>query len=572
MRYDVAKTMIQLASRFWILICILGLPALADSKAPTGPLSPVIRPPSGKLFRFRLPQEPLTLDWNQGTIHPLLIQNIMRGLYRVGDNGEIVPDLVQSAQVMEKGKKWIFKLKPKVLWSDGAPLTADHAVASLKRLLDPSTRSRFAFLLFDIEGARVYNQGNIHGTDEEKAPLGIRVISELTFEITLKRPAPFLPAILTHSATFPIRPDLAERWADHWINPRHLATLGSFKVTDWLRQTRLILSPHPHSGHADQSPRPWFEKVEAWVILDDKTARNLYQWGHLEFMTDPDLGLKAHPDLAYMETPAPTFVGIGPGHPLTSARAGVLALSAALDRTQLPKVLNVPHRPALDYCPPEVWKHLSAASTPANEDVTSGWFLDTIPPQGAPELAKSLMKEALLEIEEKVRKNLPPLVLWHTRHSEYFELARWIQEQWRSKLGLRVTLASVNPERFELTLGRNPKPLFLQVESAAFPDPDAFFSLFATHNPRNLGRWRDSDYENWLQKAKHGPHRRDHYTKISRRLLVEKPAIIPLYFATVSYLVKPYVKDLAFSPAARVDFSSASYLPNEARSTPESGR
>src|SRR4051812_34127959 len=71
-----------------------------------------IHPPSGKLFRFRLPFEPATLDWTLGDVPILVIQNAMRGLYRVDQDGKILPDLVESEFISEDHRTWSFHLKP----------------------------------------------------------------------------------------------------------------------------------------------------------------------------------------------------------------------------------------------------------------------------------------------------------------------------------------------------------------------------------------------------------------------------------------------------------------------------
>lgn len=49
---------------------------------------------------------------------------ISRGLTRVGENGEILPDLAESWQTEEEGKKYIFKLQKGLSWVDGKPFTA----------------------------------------------------------------------------------------------------------------------------------------------------------------------------------------------------------------------------------------------------------------------------------------------------------------------------------------------------------------------------------------------------------------------------------------------------------------
>jgi oligopeptide transport system substrate-binding protein len=509
---------------------------LLSALAVAAPANP--RPPAGKLFRIRLPFEPATLDWNLGDVPIPVIQNAMRGLYRVDETGKVVPDLVADATVKDEGRTWIFHLKPGVRWSDGVPLSASHVTESFRRLLHPSTASTYAYFLFDLEGA--------YGFHEGKADLlGLKVLTELSFELRLAHETPYLPAILTHWVTYPIRPDLIARYKDKWTEPPNLETLGPYQIKEWSRQTRIVMTRNPHA-----EPKPWFERIEAWVIADDNTALNLYDTGHLELMTDPGQAAGKRPELFHRPSPISYFVGIGPGHPLTQSRAGILALSAALDRTEIPKALGAPHRPTLDLCPPEIWSALGPAPVDS--------YLDTIPLEGAPALARSLLKDAGFP----PGKAVPPLKLRYFNRPAIKELAEWLQAQWKQKLGLAVTLEGQDPKSYWADLTANPAPLFLNSKGAAYPDPDAYFRLFADRNPQNLGRWSDEDYDKWMDEAQRkgaAAERRGLYVQASRRLLVEKPGILPLYFRHTGYLVKPYVKGLVINPLTSVDLTSASY-------------
>jgi peptide/nickel transport system substrate-binding protein len=61
-----------------------------------------------------------TIDEIPDEIQPF----ISRGLTRVGEDGEIIPDLAESWQTEDKGKKYIFKLQKGLTWVDGKPFTA----------------------------------------------------------------------------------------------------------------------------------------------------------------------------------------------------------------------------------------------------------------------------------------------------------------------------------------------------------------------------------------------------------------------------------------------------------------
>jgi|GEM_PF-1587818 len=517
------------------LIALLSVLALhVGTHALAAPPNPTNHAPGGQLLRFRLPFETASLDWNLGDIPIPVIQNTQRGLYRVDAEGKVIKDLVESSQTSAEGKVWQFKVKDGIFWSDGMPVTADHCVASLKRLLDPQLASSYAYFLFDVEGA----SANPSGSDPK-----IRVINSTTFEIRLTRAVPYLPALLTHWTTYPIRPDLIARYRDHFTNPEHMAYTGPFKITEVRPQIRIVMERNTKA----ETPAKLF-RLEGWILADDNTSLNLYEGSHLEFITDPGIGASKHKDLQWKPSPITYFVGIGAKHPLTSSRAGVLALTAALDRTQIPKALGAPHRPALGFVPPEIWSILGSIPSDAT--------LDTIPLSGSKALAKNLLKDAGWASGAKV----PPITLRYFNRPQMRELAEWLQEQWRKNLGIPVELESADTKSYWSQLETKPANLFLNSKGTSYPDPDVFFRLFLSSSMQNYGRWADTEYDTWVAQASSHQDpaaRRDLYVKASRKLLVEKPALIPLYFRATGYLFKPFVKDVVINPLTSVDFEKA---------------
>ncbi len=519
-----------------VVLALAFLAGLSSAAAP--PESPRVKgPPSGKIFRFRIPFEPTTLDWNLGDVPIAVVQNVMRGLFRVDDRGRVVPDMVDTFESKGGGKVWTFRLRNGLVWSDGTPLIAKHAADSLRRLLAPATASGYAHFLFEIEGARAFNR-------DGKATLGISTPDALTLEVRLERETAFLPAILTHWVTYPVRLDRIEEYSDHWKNPERIAVLGSFRISEWQPQTRVVLLPNAYA-----ETKPWFSRAEGWIVHDDSTALNLYNTGHLEFMTDPGAESSKHPHLSFRPSPIVYFLGIGPGHPLTSSRAGVLALSAAIRRSEIPTALGAPHRPTLDLCPPEIWATLG--TPPTNSSI------DTIPLEGTPTLARALLKEAGFPDPLK----MPPLTLRYFNRPAMKLLAEWLQGLWKKELGIEVRLQGDETKSYWTSLAHDSAPLFVSSKGASYPDPDSFFRLFESAGYQNLGRWSDADFDRLVRESvsQRGSERLASLVAASRRLLVERPAAIPLYFRATGYLTQPFVEGIEINPLTSVDFSRAKY-------------
>lgn len=64
-----------------------------------------------------------------------------RGLMKVGQDLQAVPDLAESVVASDGGKTYTVKLRPGLRWSDGEPLTAQDIIFTFETLADPEFKS-----------------------------------------------------------------------------------------------------------------------------------------------------------------------------------------------------------------------------------------------------------------------------------------------------------------------------------------------------------------------------------------------------------------------------------------------
>lgn len=77
----------------------------------------------------------------------IVLNNVMEGLYRLGKDNKPVPGVAESHEVSEDGKTYTFKLRKDAKWSNGDPVTAHDFVFAWKRVLDPKTKSEYAYIM-----------------------------------------------------------------------------------------------------------------------------------------------------------------------------------------------------------------------------------------------------------------------------------------------------------------------------------------------------------------------------------------------------------------------------------------
>lgn len=173
--------------------------------------------------------EPLSLDPHKisGTWENNIVGNMFVGLTTEDSKGEPIPGMAERWEVSEDGRTWTFFLRH-ALWSDGETCDAHDFAFAFRRILDPVNTAEYASLLYPIKNAEAIVAG--HVSPEE---VGVTALDDLTLEIQLEHPAPYLPQLLMHYTSYPVPKHIVERHGDDWIHPENIAVNGAFTLVKW---------------------------------------------------------------------------------------------------------------------------------------------------------------------------------------------------------------------------------------------------------------------------------------------------------------------------------------------------
>lgn len=111
------------------------------------------------------------------------------GLFHVDDNGKLKKDLVKEYEIEDDDDQGIYRITMELnetYWSDGAVVSAKDVLFAWKRLLDPSTVSDAAALLYEIRNAYDAKNGNCSVDD-----IGVYAIDNATLQIDFEQPIDF---------------------------------------------------------------------------------------------------------------------------------------------------------------------------------------------------------------------------------------------------------------------------------------------------------------------------------------------------------------------------------------------
>src|SRR5215470_17915029 len=99
--------------------------------------------------------EPETLDPQKltGVPEANITYDLFEGLTTLDAHANPVPGAAKSWDVSDDGKVYTFHLREDAKWSNGDPVTADDAVYTLRRVVDPKTAAEYAYIYAPIKNA-----------------------------------------------------------------------------------------------------------------------------------------------------------------------------------------------------------------------------------------------------------------------------------------------------------------------------------------------------------------------------------------------------------------------------------
>ena len=588
----------------WALILALGGSAGACQRPKTDTWgSPQPRHAADELWLAGA-GEPETLDPGlcSDEVGGDLIYNLFAGLLDAHpETLEPVPDLARSWQTSADGRTYTFDLRPST-WSDGVPLTAHDFVYSWRRVLDPTTASRYASLLFLLRGGEAFHRG-----------------------------------ALWLSASPPLPGPSLEAWAQAELHPSRTQP-----ATDPDGRAGVYVYPPDDA----QDPRPWRQRAlgragsplaDSRLSLDRVGAEHVAvraQGEHtLEVILDQPLPyflqlltfhtfrpVPRHLLQRLAATGVPEALWTEPQHIVVSGaftlvdwqfkRAMLLhknprfwaADQVALARVKVLNVDNVTtamnlyqtgdldwtskarlpseylpalrpyrdvhlapvmavtylwlnaHRPPLDRLPLRQALSLAIDRTALTTQVLRGGQVptaDLVPPglNGYPDRHSPLFdpnqaRQRLREAGFARGADLPPLVLSYNAAEVNRQLAETIQGMWRQHLGLHVSLENQEWKVYLQNMAAQDFDIARMGWVGDYPDAHSFLhDVLGAQAGNNHGGWRDPTFDALLlaANAEAEPAARQALLRRAEDVAMQAQPLIPLYVGVHAELRKPYL-------------------------------
>ncbi|MES1923933.1 peptide ABC transporter substrate-binding protein [Salinisphaera sp. T31B1] len=481
--------------------------------------------------------EPGTLDPHSARGVPAanIIRDLYEGLVSISPSGEVEPGDAESWQLSDDELTYTFTLRGNARWSNGEPVTAGDYVYSLRRAVDPATASPYAQLHLPIEGAREIIAG-------EAAPdtLAVRALDDRHLQIRLTAPTPYFLGTLAHPSSFPVYRPAIEAHGDAFTQPGNAVTNGAYTMTSWRVNSMIALTRNDQYWDHEHVKIP---RVEYYPIADANSELSRYQAGELDWagVIPPSRLKTVKTQIPAQFHAVPTlgvyYYGLNLRRPpFKDAPKLRQALSMAIDRQVIvDKITLGDEVPAYSWIPSVVEGYDSAKFK---------WATLTDDKREAK--AKELYAQAGYSADNPLQVEIR-----YNSNEGNKKIASVISAMWRGVLGAEVTLRN---EEWKVYLDSVRQGADTQAFRMAwigdYNDPNTFFELMNSGFGLNATGYHSDTYDRLQSQAAHmpdGAERNRIMHEAEATLLADSP-VIPIYFYTSKYLIKPYVTGFKGNP------------------------
>ena len=478
--------------------------------------------------------EPQSLDPQIATGVPEhhIISAVMEGLVlKDRKTLEPRPGVAESWDISDDGRVYTFYLRDNARWSNGDSHTAHDYAWSWWRALQPALGNLYAYMLFPVENAQQYYEGDI--SDFNK--VGVKALNDRTLQVTLKYPTPYFLQLLDHYSLFPVHQATIEKFGDadqrgtRWTYEGNLVGNGPFQLVDWKINRRIVVQRNPHYWDKENVS---LNEIIFIPIENIVTEERMFRAGQLHVTSS----LPADKISVYREAKDPELriaPYLGTYYYRLNVRKPQLkdprvrrALAMTVDRQKLvDNITKGGQLPAYAMTPPG----------------TMGYFPKSdlkFDPQGA--------KKLLADAGYPNGEGFPPTEILYNTNEGHRKVAVALQDMWKKHLNIDIRL--LNQEW----------KVYLDSESAGqyeisragwigdYVDPNNFLDLFLCGGGNNRTGWCNEEYDRLILDV--APSMSSHSERLevfqqAEKLLLDDMPIIPIYTYTTVQLVDSSVKN-----------------------------
>lgn len=373
----------------------------------------------------------------------------------------------------------------------------------------------------------------------------IRVLDDLTLEMTLSHPVPYFPYLMGFYPFYPVNKKCVETYGSpQWTRPENLVGNGPFVIEYRRIRDRIRLRKSETYWDKDNVG---CNTIDCLAVKSVVTSLNMYMAGDVDWISSvpPEIAkeLAQRPEKDFVNQPyfGTYFYTFNMKVPAFQDVRVRRALNMALDKKEF------------------VEKVTRGGQLPADRIVPSipGVYREVHGDEYNVEEARRLLAEA----GYPGGKGFPTIEILYNTAESHENLALLVQHQWKKNLGIDARLQNQEWADF---LSRKSLGQFQFARSSwigDYPDPLTFLMLFQSTSPSNNGKWSNAEYDELLKKAENesDPAQRMEILAQAEELLLKEMPFVPLYFYMSQEMVRNNVKGWYANP---IDTHPLKYIKN----------
>lgn len=456
-----------------------------------------------------------------------LVQLIYAGLMRYNREGDVVPNLAETYEILDEGREYHFTLKDNLVWSDGEALTAEDIVFTIELIQNP----QYASPLY-------------------QSWQGVEVIAEEDNSIIFLLSSPYPPFL--ENTTIGILPK--HIWQN--VAPKNFALTdynlqpigaGPYRVEKFSKDSAGFISSYTlKRNERYHGQKPYIDKIIFKFYENEEEALKAYNAKNVDgvsFLSPINIDLiKDSEGLRIHELAMPRYFAlfINPSqNEVLQDKTVRQALAYATNRDKIiEEVLAGFAQKADTPIPPNLKKYY-------NKDAGQV-HLDAAKAQGVLE-DRGWVDENEDGVREKEGVNLE-LTLVTAQRPELERVAQLIAEQWREAgILLHVRTLELGELQQDVIRPRNYELLMFGEIYGAIPDPFSFWHSSQRNNPGlNLSNYKNDTVDKLLEDARQEideEKRIEILKKFQTEVVKDMPAIF-LYDPVYLYPVQKRVQGI----------------------------
>lgn len=454
-------------------------------------------------------------------------------------DGKLTEAGAESYEVSEDGLVYTFHLRDNK-YADGEEVKAQDYVNSIRRIFDPEVNCHNAGIFYCITGGEAFNTGA--GSKED---VGAVAVDDKTLEITLTEPLPYFPQLLVFANVTPVPESKTEgaNNSSYGATAEELSQCGPFYVSEWTRGSKIVMKKNPNYWDAANIK---LEEITFQLAQDENTRQQLFDQGQIDILrqvstqyveqkqADIDSGEVQLVSGPQARNSYICFNNEDPNGVFTNEKIRK-AFAIAFDREAYAEKVLKKDKAAYGEIP---------YGTAIGEEIFRDLYDE--PMQELLDWdAKALLEEGLKEIG-KEGETLEVTFLQRNSDNETKVAAEYFQDQWQSKLGVKVNIETASDNSaFNNQVSKGLYQVCQTGWGADYNDPMTFMQCYTTGDGNNPAFFSDAEYDELVNACKteqDNTVRGENFAKAEKILTVDKCGISPITFSYSNVVIAKNLK------------------------------